>query len=70
MAIVFECLIILVTLGVTGVFVAYEMALASVARARLYVLESRKLFERLKSDIKRQFLTSIFLHLDNKGLLE
>ena len=35
-----------------------------------YVLESRKLFESLKSDIKRQFLTAIFLHLDNKGLLE
>jgi preprotein translocase subunit SecA len=35
-----------------------------------YVLEGRKLFEQLKTDIKRQFLTSIFLHLEQKGLLE
>jgi preprotein translocase subunit SecA len=35
-----------------------------------YILEARKLFEALKSDIKRQFLTSIFLHLEQKGLLE
>ncbi len=35
-----------------------------------YVLEGRKLFEALKSDIKRQFLTSIFLHLEQKGMLE
>ncbi len=35
-----------------------------------YILEGRKLFESLKSDIKRQFLSSIFLHLEQKGLLE
>ena len=35
-----------------------------------YILEGRKLFEAMKMDIKRQFLTSIFLHLEQKGLLE
>jgi preprotein translocase subunit SecA len=35
-----------------------------------YVLEGRKLFEALKLDIKRQFLTSIFTHLDQKKMLE
>jgi len=35
-----------------------------------YVLDARKLFEALKLDIKKQFLTAIFLHLEQKGLLE
>jgi len=35
-----------------------------------YILEARKLFEELKSDVKRQFLSAIFLHLEQKGLLE
>jgi len=35
-----------------------------------YILEARKLFEALKSDIKKQFLSSIFLHLEQKGMLE
>jgi preprotein translocase subunit SecA len=35
-----------------------------------YILEGRKLFEAMKSDIKRQFLASIFLHLEQQGLLE
>jgi preprotein translocase subunit SecA len=35
-----------------------------------YILEGRKLFEGLKSDIKKQFLTAIFLHLEQKRMLE
>jgi len=35
-----------------------------------YILEARKLFDALKLDIKRQFLISIFLHLEQKGMLE
>lgn len=34
-----------------------------------YILESKKLFGQAIIDIKRQFLTAIFLHLDQKGLL-
>ncbi len=35
-----------------------------------YTLEARKLFEALKLDIKRQFLSSVFTHLEQKGMLE
>ena len=42
MTILLEIIVIVITLGFTGVFVAYEMALASVSRARLHVLEGRK----------------------------
>ena len=42
MTILLEIIVIIITLGLTGVFVAYEMALASVSRARLHVLEGRK----------------------------
>jgi preprotein translocase subunit SecA len=35
-----------------------------------YILESQKLFEHTQSEIKRQFLTSIFLHLEQKGMLQ
>ena len=42
MTIFLEIIAIMVTLALTGVFVAYEMALASVSRARLHVLEGRR----------------------------
>ncbi|MBF0330333.1 MAG: DUF21 domain-containing protein [Candidatus Omnitrophica bacterium] len=42
MTIILEILIIIVTLVCTAFFAAYEMALASVSRARLHVLEARK----------------------------
>ena len=42
MTTIFEIIAIIFTLSLTGVFVAYEMALASVSRARLHVLEGRK----------------------------
>lgn len=35
-----------------------------------FVLEGRNLFEHMLLDIKRQFLKSIFLHLQQKGMLE
>ena len=43
MSVVIELLVIVVMLLINGVFVAYEMALASVARARLAVLVGKKL---------------------------
>ncbi|MBF0569227.1 MAG: HlyC/CorC family transporter [Candidatus Omnitrophica bacterium] len=43
MAICVELLVIILMLCVNGIFVAYEMALASVARARLFVLVGRKI---------------------------
>lgn len=42
MTIILEILIILLVLTCTAFFAAYEMALASVSRARLHVLEGRK----------------------------
>jgi preprotein translocase subunit SecA len=35
-----------------------------------YILESRKLFADMISQVKRQFLAAIFLHLQQKGLIE
>jgi preprotein translocase subunit SecA len=35
-----------------------------------FVLESRNLFEQMLLEIKTQFLTAIFLYLENKGMLE
>ncbi|MFH0753934.1 MAG: CNNM domain-containing protein, partial [Candidatus Omnitrophota bacterium] len=40
---ILEIIIILITLVFNGLFAAYEMALASVSRARLHVLEGRKI---------------------------
>ncbi|MBI5530308.1 MAG: preprotein translocase subunit SecA [Candidatus Doudnabacteria bacterium] len=34
-----------------------------------YILESAKLFENMQKQIKRQFLTNIFLHLQQQGLI-
>lgn len=35
-----------------------------------YILESKKLFSQMQVETKRQFLTAIFLRLDQQGLLE
>ncbi len=43
MTVIFELILILGILVLTGIFVAYEMALASVSRARLAVLETRRI---------------------------
>ena len=43
MTIILELIVILVTMAFMAVFTAYEMALASVSRARLFVLEGRRI---------------------------
>jgi putative hemolysin len=52
MTVLLQFIVIIVTLALNGVFSAYEMALASVSRARLHVLEGR----RVKGAVEAVFM--------------